>query len=68
MNEITTGKGLGEDAKLADDAYQAYLESGQTVKRWCGNNNISVKDFYYRLKKAQGGSIASGSTGQGSWK
>ena len=31
--------------------YSEYVNSGLTVKEWCENNNLSVKTFYYRLKK-----------------
>ena len=31
--------------------YQSYVESGQTVSRWCAENSVKPKTFYYRLKR-----------------
>lgn len=31
--------------------YSEYASSGLTVKEWCENNHLSVKTFYYRLKR-----------------
>lgn len=31
--------------------YSEYATSGLTVKEWCENNHLSVKTFYYRLKR-----------------
>ena len=31
--------------------YSEYANSGMTVKEWCESNNLSVKTFYYRLKR-----------------
>lgn len=30
--------------------YEDYLNSGMTVKDWCGAQEIPIKTFYYRLK------------------
>ncbi|MBO5320182.1 MAG: hypothetical protein J6B01_10320 [Ruminococcus sp.] len=31
--------------------YEEYQKSGQTVQKWCSENNANIKTFYYRLKK-----------------
>lgn len=31
--------------------YEEYLASGQTVRQWCADNNITPKTYYYRLRK-----------------
>ncbi len=31
--------------------YSEYQASGQTVRRWCEEKNLSTKTFYYRLRK-----------------
>ena len=31
--------------------YEEYLASGQTVRQWCADNNITPKTDYYRLRK-----------------
>ena len=33
--------------------YEEYLASGQTVRQWCANNNITTKTYYYRLRKVR---------------
>ena len=31
--------------------YEEYIASGQTVRQWCADNNITPKTYYYRLRK-----------------
>ena len=50
MNEIAQAKA---QVKLQNwqQMYGEYASSGLTVKEWCENNHLSVKTFYYRLKR-----------------
>ena len=32
---------------------QMYNSSGMTVQQWCAENGISVKTYYYRLRKVR---------------
>ena len=32
---------------------QTYNSSGMTVQQWCAENGISVKTYYYRLRKVR---------------
>ena len=50
MNEIAQAKA---QVRLQNwqMMYSEYANSGMTVKEWCENNNLSVKTFYYRLKR-----------------
>ncbi len=50
MSKVST---LKQELKLKEWSriYQKFLESGKTVKEWRGENVISVKTFYYILRK-----------------
>ena len=50
MDEIAEAK---KQAKLRNwqMMYSEYQASGKTVRRWCAEQNISTKRFYYRLRK-----------------
>ncbi|MGN0684375.1 MAG: IS66 family insertion sequence element accessory protein TnpA [Oscillospiraceae bacterium] len=37
--------------------YSEYQASGQTVQRWCEENNLSTKTFYYWLRKLREAAI-----------
>ena len=37
--------------------YSEYQASGQTVRRWCEEKNLSTKTFYYRLRKLREATI-----------
>ena len=50
MDKITEAK---KQVKLRNwlMMYSEYQASGQTVRQWCANNNITPKTYYYRLRK-----------------
>ena len=50
MDKITEAK---KQVKLRNwqMMYSEYQASGQTVRRWCEEKNLSTKTFYYRLRK-----------------
>ncbi len=50
MSKVST---LKQELKLKEwsGIYQKFLESGKTIKEWRGENGISVKTFYYRLRR-----------------
>lgn len=50
MNEIAQAKAQIR-LKNWQMMYNEYANSGMTVKEWCESNNLSVKTFYYRLKR-----------------
>ena len=50
MNEIAQAKAQIR-LKNWQMMYSEYANSGMTVKEWCESNNLSVKTFYYRLKR-----------------
>ena len=33
--------------------YEEYQASGKTVQAWCSENDVSIKTFYYRLRKVR---------------
>lgn len=33
--------------------YEAYQNSGQPLQKWCEENGINIKTFYYRLRKVR---------------
>ena len=33
------------------EMYESYLSSGKTVIKWCAENGLSKKTFYYRLRQ-----------------
>ena len=35
------------------EMYRAYQESGKTAAEWCSEQELSVKTFYYRLRKVR---------------
>lgn len=37
--------------------YCEYQASGQTVRQWCAEQNLSTKTFYYRLRKLREATI-----------
>ena len=37
--------------------YSEYQASGQTVRQWCAEQNLSTKTFYYRLRKLREATI-----------
>ena len=37
--------------------YEEYIASGQTVRQWCADNNITPKTYYYRLRKLREGAL-----------
>ena len=50
MDKITEAK---KQVKLRNwqMMYSEYQASGQTVRQWCEEKNLSTKTFYYRLRK-----------------
>lgn len=41
------------------EMYRAYQESGKTVAVWCSEQKLSVKTFYYRLRKVRESALES---------
>ena len=56
MDKITEAK---KQVKLRNwqMMYSEYQASGQTVRRWCEEKNLSTKTFYYRLRKLREAAI-----------
>ena len=56
MDKITEAK---KQVKLRnwEMMYSEYQTSGQTVRRWCEEKNLSTKTFYYRLRKLREAAI-----------
>ena len=56
MDKITEAK---KQVKLRNwqMMYSEYQASGQTVRRWCEEKNLSTKTFYYRLRKLREATI-----------
>ena len=56
MDKITEAK---KQVKLRnwEMMYSEYQASGQTVRRWCEEKNLSTKTFYYRLRKLREAAI-----------
>ena len=56
MDKITEAK---NQVKLRNwqMMYSEYQASGQTVRRWCEEKNLSTKTFYYRLRKLREATI-----------
>ena len=56
MDKITEAK---KQVKLRNwqMMYSEYQVSGQTVRRWCEEKNLSTKTFYYRLRKLREAAI-----------
>ena len=56
MDKITEAK---KQVKLRNwqMMYSEYQVSGQTVRRWCEEKNLSTKTFYYRLRKLREATI-----------
>ena len=56
MDEIAEAK---KQVKLRNwqMMYSEYQASGQTVRRWCEEKNLSTKTFYYRLRKLREAAI-----------
>ena len=42
------------------EMYRAYQASGKTVAQWCSEQELSVKTFYYRLRKIREAALESG--------
>ena len=56
MDKITEAK---KQVKLRNwqMMYSEYQASGQTVRQWCEEKNLSTKTFYYRLRKLREAAI-----------
>ena len=56
MGKITEAK---KQVKLRNwqMMYSEYQASGQTVRRWCEEKDLSTKAFYYRLRKLREAAI-----------
>ena len=56
MDKITEAK---KQVKLRnwEMMYSEYQASGQAVRRWCEEKNLSTKAFYYRLRKLREAAI-----------
>ena len=56
MDKITEAK---KQVKLRNwqMMYSEYQASGQTVRQWCEEKNLSTKIFYYRLRKLREATI-----------
>ena len=54
MEETTTGiNGFKQEVRFSDwtERIEAQQASGMTVKKWCEENGIKPKTFYYHLRK-----------------
>ena len=56
MDEIAEAK---KQVKLRNwqMMYSEYQASGKAVRRWCAEQNLSTKTFYYRLRKLREAAI-----------
>lgn len=62
MEETTTAiSAVKQEVKLRDWAAQieAQQSSGMTVQRWCSENGINPKTYYYHLRKVREQCVAS---------
>lgn len=62
MEETTTAiTAVKQEVRMRDWAEQikAQQESGMTVQKWCAENGINVKTYYYHLRKLREKCVAS---------
>jgi len=61
MEETTTITAVKQEVRMRDWASQieAQQASGKTVQKWCAENGINPKTYYYHLRKLREKCVAS---------
>lgn len=61
MEETTTITAVKQEVRMRDWAEQieAQQASGMTVQKWCAENEINPKTYYYHLRKLREKCVAS---------